>query len=78
MTSSSTARTGPRAPSRWQTAYRQYRDLEQQFTDEKPPSQGLLVLLHAAAEGQQVFEKRLAEYRVVLAGDVNYIEVDFA
>ena len=68
MTSSSAACPGPIAPSRWQVAYRQYRNLEQQFTDDKPPSQGLLVLLHAAAEGLQVFEKRLAEYKVVLAG----------
>jgi hypothetical protein len=49
-------------------AYRHYRELEQKFTDSKPPMQGSLFLLHAAAEGQHVFEKRLAEYKAVLGG----------
>jgi hypothetical protein len=67
MTSSSTAQTGTRAASRWQIAYRQYRDLEQRFTDEEP-SPGLLFLLHVAAVGEPSFEKSLVEYRRVLAG----------
>jgi hypothetical protein len=58
-----------RAPTRWQAAYRQYRGLEQRLTDSKPPAQGFLFLLHAAAEGQHVFEKRLAEYKRILVGD---------
>jgi FRG domain len=69
MTFQPAAQTSDRMPTRWQVAYRQYRGLEQKFTDSKPPAQGFLFLLHAAAEGQHVFEKRFAEYNRILAGD---------
>lgn len=47
------------AKSRWQTAYLRYREFERQFVDVR----GFRVLLHDAARGEPVFERRLAEYQ---------------
>lgn len=55
--------SAPVYASRWQEAYLRYREYERQFTDGGSSLWAFLFLLHAAAEGRQVFNRRLWEYQ---------------
>lgn len=55
------------APSRWEIAYRRYREVERELTD-GAFGWALSTLLHSAIEGRHAFKRRLAKYQAVQRG----------